>query len=76
MLEESIHSKKNAEKWYQWGKALNYLLYEYELHHNPETTLNFDSSLESIEHILPKIPIKAIALKKKIGLKTLTSCML
>ncbi|GAA8742089.1 hypothetical protein oki416_15080 [Helicobacter pylori] len=32
LLEESIHSKKNTEKWYQWGKALNYLLYEYELH--------------------------------------------
>ncbi len=42
LLEESIHSKKNAEKWYKWGQALNYLLYEYELHHNPETTLNFD----------------------------------
>ncbi len=76
LLEESIHSKKNTEKWYQWGKALNYLLYEYELHHNPETTLNFDSSLESIEHILPKIPIKAIALKKKVGLKIPISCML
>ncbi|GAA8023648.1 hypothetical protein HpMS7_14380 [Helicobacter pylori] len=45
LLEESIHSKKNAEKWYKWGKALNYLLYEYELHHNPETTLNFDGSI-------------------------------
>ncbi len=56
LLEESIHSLKNTEKWYQWGKALNYLLYEYELHHNPETTLNFDSSLESIEHILPQKP--------------------
>ncbi|GAA7655286.1 hypothetical protein HpBhutan27_13440 [Helicobacter pylori] len=56
LLEESIHSKKNTEKWYGWGKALNYLLYEYELHHNPETTLNFDSSLESIEHILPQKP--------------------
>ncbi|GAA9155549.1 DUF262 domain-containing protein [Helicobacter pylori] len=54
LLEESILSKKNAEKWYQWGKALNYLLYEYELHHNPETTLNFDGSIESIEHILPQ----------------------
>ncbi len=54
LLEESIHSLKNAEKWYQWGKALNYLLYEYELHHNPETTLNFDGSIESIEHILPQ----------------------
>ncbi|GAA9739920.1 hypothetical protein VN0128_14950 [Helicobacter pylori] len=56
LLEESIHSKKNTEKWYQWGKALNYLLYEYELHHNPETTLNFDGSIESIEHILPQKP--------------------
>lgn len=46
LLEESIHSKKNTEKWYQWDKALNYLLYEYELYHNPETTLNFDSSIE------------------------------
>ncbi|EJB30239.1 adenine specific DNA methyltransferase [Helicobacter pylori NQ4099] len=49
LLEENIHSKKNIEKWYKWGKALNYLLYEYELYHNPETTLNFDSSIESIE---------------------------
>ncbi|MGL2762999.1 DUF262 domain-containing protein [Helicobacter pylori] len=56
LLEENIHSKKNTEKWYGWGKALNYLLYEYELRHNPETTLNFDSSLESIEHILPQKP--------------------
>ncbi len=48
LLEENIHSKKNTEKWYKWGKALNYLLYEYELYHNPETTLNFDSSIESI----------------------------
>ncbi|GAA8233057.1 DUF262 domain-containing protein [Helicobacter pylori] len=54
LLEESIHSKKNAEKWYKWGKVLNYLLYEYELHHNPETTLNFNGSIESIEHILPQ----------------------
>ncbi len=76
LLEESIHSKKNTEKWYQWGKALNYLLYEYELYHNPETTLNFDSSIESIEHILPKNPIKAITLKKKVGLKIPISCML
>ncbi len=65
LLEEYIHSKKNTEKWYQWGKALNYLLYEYELHHNPETTLNFDSSLESIEHILPKKPDQGYSAKEK-----------
>ncbi|WP_217612814.1 DUF262 domain-containing protein [Helicobacter pylori] len=65
LLEESIHSKKNTEKWYQWGKALNYLLYEYELHHNPETTLNFDSSLESIEHILPQKPDQGYNAKEK-----------
>ncbi len=65
LLEESIHSKKNAEKWYQWGKALNYLLYEYELHHNPEMTLNFDSSLESIEHILPQKPDQGYNAKEK-----------
>ncbi|GAA7693118.1 DUF262 domain-containing protein [Helicobacter pylori] len=65
LLEESIHSKKNTEKWYQWGKALNYLLYEYELHHNPETTLNFDSSIESIEHILPKKPDQGYSDKEK-----------
>ncbi|MFP5952538.1 DUF262 domain-containing protein [Helicobacter pylori] len=65
LLEEYIHSKKNAEKWYQWGKALNYLLYEYELHHNPETTLNFDSSLESIEHILPQKPDQGYSAKEK-----------
>ncbi len=65
LLEESIHSKKNAEKWYQWGKALNYLLYEYELHHDPETTLNFDSSLESIEHILPQKPDQGYSAKEK-----------
>ncbi|MGL2616637.1 DUF262 domain-containing protein [Helicobacter pylori] len=64
-LEESIHSKKNTEKWYQWGKALNYLLYEYELYHNPETTLNFDSSLESIEHILPQNPDQGYSAKEK-----------
>ncbi|MDU9760589.1 DUF262 domain-containing protein [Helicobacter pylori] len=64
-LEESIHSKKNTEKWYQWGKALNYLLYEYELHHNPETTLNFDSSIESIEHILPQKPDQGYSAKEK-----------
>lgn len=65
LLEESIHSKKNTEKWYRWGKALNYLLYEYELHHNPETTLNFDSSLESIEHILPQKPDQGYNTKEK-----------
>ncbi|GAA8545261.1 hypothetical protein KYTH14_15100 [Helicobacter pylori] len=65
LLEENIHSKKNAEKWYQWGKALNYLLYEYELHHNPETTLNFDSSIESIEHILPQKPDQGYSAKEK-----------
>lgn len=65
LLEESIHSKKNTEKWYQWGKALNYLLYEYELHHNPETTLKFDSSIESIEHILPQKPDQGYSAKEK-----------
>ncbi len=65
LLEESILSKKNAEKWYKWGKALNYLLYEYELHHNPETTLNFDSSIESIEHILPQNPDQGYSAKEK-----------
>ncbi|OOQ24579.1 DUF262 domain-containing protein [Helicobacter pylori] len=65
LLEESIHSKKNTEKWYQCGKALNYLLYEYELHHNPETTLNFDSSIESIEHILPQNPDQGYSAKEK-----------
>ncbi len=65
LLEENIHSKKNTEKWYRWGKALNYLLYEYELYHNPETTLNFDSSLESIEHILPQKPDQGYSAKEK-----------
>ncbi|WP_441738798.1 DUF262 domain-containing protein [Helicobacter pylori] len=65
LLEESIHSKKNTEKWYKWGKALNYLLYEYELHHNPETTLNFDGSIESIEHILPQNPDQDYSAKEK-----------
>ncbi|GAA8952658.1 hypothetical protein HpSP16_14260 [Helicobacter pylori] len=65
LLEESIHSKKNTEKWYQWGKVLNYLLYEYELHHNPETTLNFDGSIESIEHILPQKPDQGYSVKEK-----------
>ncbi len=64
-LEESIHSKKKPRKWYEWGKALNYLLYEYELHHNPETTLNFDSSIESIEHILPQNPDQGYSAKEK-----------
>ncbi|TPH31069.1 DUF262 domain-containing protein [Helicobacter pylori] len=65
LLEENIHSKKNTEKWYRWGKALNYLLYEYELYHNPETTLNFDSSIESIEHILPQKPDQGYSAKEK-----------
>ncbi len=65
LLKESIHSLKNAEKWYKWVKALNYLLYEYELHHNPETTLNFDGSLESIEHILPQKPDQGYSAKEK-----------
>ncbi|GAA8181091.1 hypothetical protein HpKG121_23500 [Helicobacter pylori] len=65
LLEESIHSKKNTEKWYRWGKALNYLLYEYELYHNPETTLKFDGSIESIEHILPQKPDQGYSAKEK-----------
>ncbi|GAA7381584.1 DUF262 domain-containing protein [Helicobacter pylori] len=65
LLEESIHSKKNTEKWYGWGKALNYLLYEYELCHNPETTLNFDGSIESIEHILPQKPDQGYSTEEK-----------
>ncbi len=65
LLEESIHSKKKPRKWYEWGKALNYLLYEYELYHNPETTLNFDSSIESIEHILPQKPDQGYSAKEK-----------
>ncbi|WQR76067.1 DUF262 domain-containing HNH endonuclease family protein [Helicobacter pylori] len=65
LLEEYIHSKKNTEKWYKWDKALNYLLYEYELYHNPETTLNFDSSIESIEHILPQKPDQVYSAKEK-----------
>ncbi len=64
-LEESIHSKKKPRKWYEWGKALNYLLYEYELYHNPETTLNFDGSIESIEHILPQNPDQGYSAKEK-----------
>ncbi|AVV96816.1 hypothetical protein CEP77_03855 [Helicobacter pylori] len=65
LLEESILSKKNAEKWYKWDKALNYLLYEYELYHNPETTLNFDGSIESIEYILPQKPDQGYSAKEK-----------
>ncbi|WRG15304.1 DUF262 domain-containing HNH endonuclease family protein [Helicobacter pylori] len=65
LLEENIHSKKNIEKWYEWGKALNYLLYEYELYHNPETTLNFDGSIESIEHVLPQKPDQGYSAKEK-----------
>ncbi|WP_120910381.1 DUF262 domain-containing protein [Helicobacter pylori] len=65
LLEEYIHSKKNTEKWYKWDKALNYLLYEYELYHNPETTLNFDGSIESIEHILPQKPDQGYSAKEK-----------
>ncbi|GAA8259621.1 hypothetical protein HpDR16_14290 [Helicobacter pylori] len=64
-LEESIHSKKKPRKWYEWGKALNYLLYEYELYHNPETTLNFDGNIESIEHILPQNPDQGCSAKEK-----------
>ncbi|MGL2578685.1 DUF262 domain-containing protein [Helicobacter pylori] len=64
-LEESIHSKKKPRKWYEWKNALNYLLYEYELYHNPETTLNFDSSLESIEYILPQKPDQGYSTKEK-----------
>ncbi len=41
------------------------MLYEYELHHNPETTLNFDSSIESIEHILPQNPDQGYSAKEK-----------
>ncbi len=65
LLEESIHSKKNAEKKWYGVKALNYLLYEYELHHNPETTLNFDGSIESIEHILPQNPDQGYSAEEK-----------
>ncbi|WP_187857410.1 DUF262 domain-containing protein [Helicobacter pylori] len=64
LLENNINFN-NAKKWYEWGKALNYLLYEYELYHNPETTLNFDSSLESIEHILPQNPDQGYSAKEK-----------
>ncbi|MGL2546886.1 DUF262 domain-containing protein [Helicobacter pylori] len=64
LLENNINFN-NAKKWYEWNKVLNYLLYEYELHHNPETTLNFDSSLESIEHILPQKPDQGYNAKEK-----------
>ncbi|MBH0260565.1 DUF262 domain-containing protein [Helicobacter pylori] len=64
LLENNINFN-NAKKWYEWGKALNYLLYEYELYHNPETTLNFDGSLESIEHILPQKPNQGYSAKEK-----------
>ncbi|MGL2516340.1 DUF262 domain-containing protein [Helicobacter pylori] len=64
LLENNINFN-NAKKWYEWNKALNYLLYEYELYHNPETTLNFDSSIESIEHILPQNPDQGYSAKEK-----------
>ncbi|MGL2808252.1 DUF262 domain-containing protein [Helicobacter pylori] len=69
-LEKNFFNKQNNSglellEWYQWGKALNYLLYEYELYHNPETTLNFDGSLESIEHILPQKPDQGYNAKEK-----------
>ncbi|WQX78559.1 DUF262 domain-containing HNH endonuclease family protein [Helicobacter pylori] len=64
LLENNINFN-NAKKWYEWGKALNYLLYEYELYHNPETTLKFDGSLESIEHILPQNPDQGYSAKEK-----------
>lgn len=52
LFEENIYFKKNIEKWYKWGKVLNYLFYEYELYYNFEMILNFDGSIESIEYIL------------------------
>ncbi|MGL2378887.1 DUF262 domain-containing protein [Helicobacter pylori] len=64
LLENNINFN-NAKKWYEWNKVLNYLLYEYELYHNPETTLNFDSSIESIEHILPQNPDQGYSAKEK-----------
>ncbi|WQU21783.1 HNH endonuclease family protein [Helicobacter pylori] len=64
LLENNINFN-NAKKWYEWKNALNYLLYEYELYHNPETTLNFDSSIESIEHILPQKPDQGYSAKEK-----------
>ncbi|EJB81805.1 hypothetical protein HPHPH4_0682 [Helicobacter pylori Hp H-4] len=41
------------------------MLYEYEPYHNPETTLNFDGSIESIEHILPQKPDQGYSAKEK-----------
>ncbi len=64
LLENNINFN-NDKKWYEWKKALNYLLYEYELYHNPETTLNFDGSIESIEHILPQNPDQGYSAKEK-----------
>ncbi|EMH18237.1 hypothetical protein HMPREF1415_01102 [Helicobacter pylori GAM254Ai] len=64
LLENNINFN-NAKKWYEWKKALNYLLYEYELYHNSETTLNFDGSIESIEHILPQNPDQGYSAKEK-----------
>ncbi len=64
LLENNINFN-NAKKWYEWKNALNYLLYEYELYHNPETTLNFDSNIESIEHILPQKPDQSYSAKEK-----------
>ncbi|MCQ2729961.1 DUF262 domain-containing HNH endonuclease family protein [Helicobacter pylori] len=64
LLENNINFN-NAKKWYEWDKALNYLLCEYELHHNPETTLKFDSSIESIEHILPQKPDQGYSTEEK-----------
>ncbi|RVZ93305.1 DUF262 domain-containing protein [Helicobacter pylori] len=64
LLENNINFN-NAKKWYEWKNALNYLLYEYDLYHNPETTLNFDSSIESIEHILPQKPDQGYSAKEK-----------
>ncbi|WQR81638.1 DUF262 domain-containing HNH endonuclease family protein [Helicobacter pylori] len=64
LLENNINFN-NAKKWYEWNEALNYLLYEYELYHNPETTPNFDSSIESIEHILPQKPDQGYSAKEK-----------
>ncbi|MGL2812909.1 DUF262 domain-containing protein [Helicobacter pylori] len=64
LLENNINFN-NAKKWYEWKKVLNYLLYKYELYHNPETTLNFDGSIESIEHILPQKPDQGYSAKEK-----------
>ncbi len=35
------------------------------LYHNPQTTLNFDGSIESIEHILPQKPDQGYSTKEK-----------